>query len=127
LIETYTVCCDFCCREGLDDSIFDGLMKPHKRLGDLLSELVERVLPAQPGQVDSLAYLRNQSEVFGPGRVNVTERDGAFGLARDFFSETIAQFGVTFWEPLGAQSRLSGASQRGHAPLLHSAALPFDQ
>src|SRR5688500_13327977 len=77
--------------------------------------------------MDSLAYLCDQSQVFGPGRVNVAQRDRTLGLARDLLSETIAQFGVAFWKPLGAQLQLRFASERGHTRILHRAALFFDQ
>src|SRR5215475_3896301 len=102
-------------------------MKFYKRIGDQLRELVKRVLPSQADQMDSLAYLRDQSQMFGPGRVNVAQRDGALGLARDLFSETITQFGVAFWETFGAQPQVRFATENAHTPILQRAPLPFDQ
>src|SRR5262245_3222635 len=77
--------------------------------------------------MDSLAYLRDQSQVFGPGRVNVAQRDGALGLERDIFSETITQLGVASGKSFGAQPQLLFAGQRAHTPTLQRAALLFDQ
>src|SRR5262245_17191171 len=77
--------------------------------------------------MDSLAYLCDQSQVFGPGRVNVAQRDRALGLARDLLSETLAQLGVAFGKPLGAQPQLRFTRERGHTPILHRVPLSFDQ
>src|SRR5262245_34966133 len=77
--------------------------------------------------MDSLAYLCDQSQVFGPGRVNVAQRDRALGLARDLISETLAQLGVAFGKPLGAQPQLRLAHERGRTPILQRASLPFNQ
>ena len=52
--------------------------------------------------MDSLAYLCDQSQVFGPGSVDVSQRDRALGLAHGLGAEPIAQFGVTSGKSLGA-------------------------
>src|SRR5215813_6985036 len=77
--------------------------------------------------MDSLAYLCDQSQVFGPARVNVAQRDCALGLARNLVSETIAQLGVAFGKSLGAQPQLRFARECGHTPILERASLSFDQ
>src|SRR5262245_5124484 len=77
--------------------------------------------------MDPLAYLCGQSQVFGPGRVNVAQRDCALGFARDLLSETIAQIGVAFGKPLGAQPQLRFAHERANTPILQRAPLSFDQ
>src|SRR5215510_13507826 len=77
--------------------------------------------------MDSLAYLCDQSQVFGPCRVNVAQRDCALGLSRNLVSETIAQLGVAFGKPLGAQPQPRFARERGHAPILRRTPLSFDQ
>src|SRR5262249_4773037 len=78
-------------------------------------------------QVNSLPYLGDHGQMFGPGRVDLAQRDRAFGLARNLSSETVAQLGVEFGEPLGAQLQLRFAGERAHTPILHRAALLFDQ
>src|SRR5262245_46895335 len=65
--------------------------------------------------------------MFRAGRVHVAKRDRAFGLARNLGSETVAQFGVAFGEPLGAQFQLRFARERGHTPILNRAALLFEE
>src|SRR5215475_2530191 len=102
-------------------------MQFHKRLGNQLREFVKRVLPSQADQMDSLAYLGDQSQVFGPDRVNVAQGDGALGLARDTFPETITQFSVAFRETFGAQPQVRVAGENAQAPILQCAPLPFDQ